>query len=199
MSGNFGSGYTGFKTVIELISEGLGGDRTREAVAFTAEEWLVRCVEKRHKGRNYTKPSWTLATDLDFDDAAQTLLRIYADRTEAEVRARAPFEGGAEFVLVAGGKETAAVYLRGGGYRELVVNTMHRREHNYRTRADEDKYDVYLTNDGARIQTGSSSTYSSGIGANKNANVKSVAASFKSARNIMKNFFNVELIDEPKS
>lgn len=183
---NYGTGFPGFKSAIEEVTEALGGSHTREAVAKLFSDSLTRAVQLRRgdKFPSYSAVTWTEATDLDFDKAREDTL-WYLCRLREPVDATADWKGGK---LEHRGE---TVVLTGGGYSMVVAMLSSHDEYCYKARDQVTKWRVFLTDDGKKLSEKEMRWSSSPT----STNAKSEPAGQKSLRKIVETFFKVKLVE----
>jgi hypothetical protein len=187
---NFGTGFPGFKAAIEMVTEALGGDHARAAVAHIFDEQLKRAVGARKGGRfpTYSSLTYTEATDLDFDRARHDALRAL-QRCYSIGEATAPWKG----ATLAIRPTMRVARLEGGDYSVIVAMMSERPEYCRRAQATVTKWHVWVTDDGLRLATGKDSTYLMN-GKPTTRNAKSQSAATKSLQSIVEEFFGATLV-----
>jgi hypothetical protein len=180
---NYGTGFAGFKTAIEEVTEALGGAHTREAVAKNFSDSLTRTIQARKGDRypSFSSVQWTEATDLDFDHARDATLG-YLRRFRDPETAVADWNGAK---LEHRGD---VIVLSGGGFSMLVAMVSQRDEWDRRANANVPKWHIHITDDGKRLTD--KDRWNHGSPASTTA--KSAETGQKSLRKIVETFFKVK-------
>ena len=172
---NFPSGYPGFNQAIEIVSEAMGGELVRKAVADIFVEALYREINERTNPRwRPTGNEWTRASTDDFDRAVAWCME-YLQRQRPDATEEADWKD-AKLRL-----RDEEVCIEAGGYAFPVARS-------FRTG---DKWMITITDDGEKVLKEGGGFYLSS--SPKTVHAGSAEAGLKSLRRIVAGFFKQEL------
>ncbi|AFU88119.1 hypothetical protein CcrColossus_gp249 [Caulobacter phage CcrColossus] len=90
---NYGTGFAGFQTCIDIVTEGMGGaPYTRRAVASVFKQFLTWEMDKKPRV-DFRAPDWTETTDEAFDAACLKGMAYFERNDPAPVLATAIWNG----------------------------------------------------------------------------------------------------------
>jgi hypothetical protein len=186
---NFGTGFTGFKSAIEMVTEALGGQHARPCVAHIFSESLTTVIQNRKAERypSYSGLIWTEATDLDFDCARRRALTILE-------RLRDPATAVAQWKGIELQVRDDIVVAAAGGYSIIIAMLGSHDEYCSRARGQITKWRVFMTDDGKRLVNARDSTLLMG-GKPAATTAKTAEGGAKSLRKIVETFFGVKFVE----
>lgn len=186
---NFGTGFNGFRSRIEMISEALGNTiNVRIAVSEAFEDSLKKEQQELRSANVYTPVNWSRATDRDFDYAGSYVESYMGQAPKDPIIAIAPWE---KCVLEL---RADCARLHGGDFYLIVGLVSNTRSYSSRARANVESWSPFLTDTGSYAAYGS--RYS-GHGDMKSVTVKSEAAAGPALRRLMEKHFKVAFVDTP--
>lgn len=184
---NYGTGFAGFKTCIEVVTEGMGGaPYTRRAVASVFKQFLVWEMDKKARV-DFRAADWTETTDEAFDAACVKGMAYFERIDPAPVLATALWNGLQLQLRADSCSLHGTIYGMGIG----LVGAPHS-AYDSRKQARVEKWSPSITDTGCLVVHGSE--YGGG-GENKSVSAQSAAAATKALRKLVERHYKVQFED----
>jgi hypothetical protein len=184
---NYGHGFHGFQTRIEVVTAALGGGKNvRKAVAEDFKDALRRQQES-HRRDPYDWPDWTAASEIDFDHTGWSSMRRLQNEPKEPLLASADWNG----VKLEFRREIA--HIAGGGFWFTVGLISQHKQHDHRKHEDVIKYGPFITDHGAEAAHGSRYSHEQ-----KSTNATTPAGASASLRKLIEKHFKVTFVDVAK-
>jgi hypothetical protein len=186
LANNYGFGFQGFQTRIEMIAGALGGGKNvRKAVAEEFKEALRR---QQSSGRApYDWPDWTEATEREFDNTG------WATEKRLERQPTEPVIAVADWNGVKLEFRHDSVHLTNGEYWFTVGLISQHKQHDHRKNVEIIKYGPFITDHGAEAAHGSRYSHDQ-----KSTNAMTPEGASNSLRKLIEKHFQVKFVDVEK-